>query len=469
MLPTATEALDLFRRGELCPGELLAEALAAVDGRDGELGAYVAVDREGARRAAAAADEAWRTATAGPLCGVPLSIKDIIDVQGLPTGCGNPAARPPATKDATAVRLLRAAGAVILGKVHLHEYALGITGENPRLGTPRNPHDPSRLPGGSSSGSGVSVAAGMAVASVGTDTGGSVRVPAALCGVVGFKPSFGRVSRRGVFPLSWSMDHVGVLARTVEDARLLWSVLDREDPEDDRTLGLPRGEQVTASPGESGRVALLAELHDAASAEVRAVVEHGAARLGELGIASFERVQLPGFGELRATYRTMVIAEAAAVHREALTHDTVSFGPDVGSMLAEGAALPAVDYVLARQRRRAFAAACDRLLERFDALATPTTLVPAPERGAAEIDVDGAPVPVRAALLSCTSPFSMVGLPALSIPVLAPFGRSDTPGIPCGFSSAGLPLGLQLVGRRHRDAALLELGAACAGGLRRLP
>jgi aspartyl-tRNA(Asn)/glutamyl-tRNA(Gln) amidotransferase subunit A len=451
MLPTVTEALKRFRRDELRPGELVERTLAAIDEKDHELGAFVVVDREGARRAAAAADEAWRAGSAGPLCGVPISVKDIIDVEGLPTSCGNPAARPPAAADATAVRLLRAAGAVILGKTHLHEYALGITGENPRLGTPRNPHDPSRLPGGSSSGSGVSVAAGMALASIGTDTGGSVRVPSALCGVVGFKPSFGRVSRRGVFPLSWSMDHVGVLARTVADARLLFSVLDREDPDDDRTLGLPRGGE-TPVPRNSWRVAVLEQLHDAASAEVRTVVEHATARLAELGVASFERVPLTSFDLLQATYRTMVIAEAAAVHREALRSGTVSFGLDVGGMLAEGAALSAADYVLARQQRRAFAAACDRLLGRFDALVTPTTLLPAPERGAAEVDIDGREVPVRTALLACTSPFSMVGLPALSLC--------------CGGSRDGLPVGLQLVGRRHRDASLLELGAEVERGLK---
>jgi len=373
-----------------------------------------------------------------------VSVKDIIDVAGSVTGCGSPEPRPVAQADATAVRLLRQAGAVIVGKVHLHELALGITGENPRLGTPRNPRDPSRVPGGSSSGSAVSVVAGMAALSVGTDTGGSVRVPAALCGAVGFKPSFGRVSRAGVFPLSWSMDHVGVIGRSVADVRLCAAVLDGEDPADPSTLGLPR----PASPHGQipRRVGLLEQLQRAASSEVQAAVEAALDRLRQAGVA-VEAVPLPMADALAETYRTILVSEAATVHREAMAGGSGRFGDDVGRMLAAGAAMPATRYIQAMQRREAFAGQCDRLLARFDCLVSPTTLVTAPRLGQQEVAVGDRALSVREALVSCTSPFSMVGLPALSVPCAA---------------ATGLPVGLQLVGQRHQDAALLGLGELVA-------
>jgi aspartyl-tRNA(Asn)/glutamyl-tRNA(Gln) amidotransferase subunit A len=439
MLPTATEALRLFRQGALRPSELLAQVLAAVDALDGGLGAYVTVDRAGALAAAEAADGAWRAGTPGPLCGLPVSVKDIIDVAGAVTGCGSPEPRSVADVDATVVRRLREAGAVIVGKVHLHELALGITGENPRLGTPRNPRDRSRMPGGSSSGSAVSVVGGMAALSVGTDTGGSVRVPAALCGAVGFKPSFGRISRAGVWPLSWSMDHVGVIGRGVADVRLCTAVLDGEDPADPSTLELPRP---APPPGPPPRRVGLLELLPRASSEVREAVEATLGRLRQAGVV-VEVVPLPMADELAEIYRTILVCEAATVHREALAAGTARFGDDVGQMLAAGAAMPATRYIQAMRRREVFAGQCDRLLARFECLLGPTTLVTAPRLGQRDVAVGDRTLSVREALVSCTSPFSMVGLPALSVPCAA---------------ATGLPVGLQLVGRRHQDAALLELG-----------
>jgi len=450
VLPTATEALRLFRAGEFTPGQLLRQTLQAVDAQVA-LGAFVSVDREAAARQAAAADAAWARAGAGEcpaetLCGLPLTVKDIIDVAGTVTGCGNPRRGAVAQQDATVVRLLREAGAVLLGKVQLHEYALGITGDNPRMGTPRNPHDPTRLPGGSSSGSAVSVAAGMALASIGTDTGGSVRVPAALCGVVGFKPTFGRISRHGVFPLSCSMDHVGLLAREVADVALLFDVLDRQDPLDPVSLGLPRAARSAGRSHDTcrpPRVGLLEQLHSMAAPQVSQAVEWALSRMERAGVVGCEPVSLPMHDEVGEIYRTILLAEAAEVHRGALSRaEDTHFGDDVRRMLEEGAALPASRYAAAQRAQSAFAAACDGLLGHLDGLVSPTTLAVAPAVGAREVEIGCGRVPVRSALVSCTSPFSMIGLPALSLP--------------CG-EAGGMPLGLQLVGRRHDDQALLQL------------
>lgn len=423
---TVEQILERFRAAALRPSELLDRVLERIDELDPVLGAFVTLDREGAARQAAAADERWAGGTAGSLCGVPLSVKDIVDVAGLPTGCGTPGDHPPAQTDAAVVRALRRAGAIVVGKVHLHELALGITGENPRMGTPRNPQDPSRLPGGSSSGSAVSVAAGMVPLSVGTDTGGSVRVPAALCGVVGLKPGFDRLSCEGVHPLARSMDHVGLLARTVEDIQLALAALTGE-PSRDR--GAVR----------AARVALLQPLHLEAERSVRDAVERALRLAREAGVAESTLEELPGLDDAAAAYRTILLAEAAAVHR-----DPRAFGGDVRALLEAGASIGATELALAWERRERLSAACDALLARFDCLATPTTLVPAPPVGARVVEVDGRTLPVRDALVRCTSPFSMVGLPALSLP--------------CGLA-AGLPVGLQLVGRRGGDDPLLALAA----------
>ena len=435
-LPTATGALQAFAAEELRPSDLLERMLARIDAQDPALHAFVRVDVDGARRAAADADAAWRRGDAGPLGGLPVTIKDIFDIAGTVTGCGS--ARPPggpAAADAAAVRRLRDAGAVILGKVQMHEFAFGITGENVRLGTPRNPYNPERLPGGSSSGSAVSVAAGMAVASLGTDTGGSVRVPSALCGLVGWKPSFGRISRRGVFPLAWSMDHVGVLTRCVADAELFDAVLAASDPADPAAQALPP----VPPPRPLRRVALLQDLDAAAHPALRARVDGILGALADRGIQT-ERVPLPYAGESSAAYTTLLMAEAATVHYQEFRRDPNAFSEEMRTMLTAGSTLFATDYIQARRLRPAFAAAAASLLTRVDVLLSPTTLGPAPPIGAAGVEIDGRSVTTRDLLVTCTSPFSMVGLPAVSVPA--------------GLVG-GLPVGVQIVGPLSGDATTL--------------
>ncbi|MPZ22242.1 MAG: hypothetical protein GEU28_01560 [Dehalococcoidia bacterium] len=443
---TIAGALDAFRRRELRPSQLVGETLTRIQSLDGDLNAFSQIFEEQALSAAETADADWEAGRERPLSGIPISVKDLVDIAGFVTGCGNPAAAPPepATASASVVKRLEAAGAIIVGKTNLHEFALGITGENQHTGTPRNPHDRSHMPGGSSSGSGVSVASGMALASIGTDTGGSVRVPAGLCGVVGFKPTFGRISRAGVFPLSWTMDHVGPLAATVDDAALLYRLLKGEDHQDPATIALPDPPSRRVL-----RVGLLSELTEIAGAAVRERLQTALRAL-----PAVESVTLPYTDSIAATYSAILVAEGATVHHRQLRDNPEVFGDDVRTLLSVGATLFAPDYVQAMRVRAAFAAECEALFEQFDCLAAPTTLSPAPEIGARSVDIDGRRVSVRDALVTCTRPFSMIGLPAISLP--------------CGTQD-GLPVGLQIIGPRYGDELVLEAAKAIETALSASP
>ncbi len=422
----AAALLRRFADGSLLPSDLLDRLLARVEARDGELGAFVSLQRRGALQQARAADEAWRRGEAGPLCGLPVSVKDIIDVAGTVTGCGSAhPPGPPAGQDAAVVARLRRAGAVVIGKTQMHEYALGITGHNPRLGTPRNPADPARLPGGSSSGAAVSVAAGMAAAALGTDTGGSTRVPAALCGLVGLKPTFGLVPTDGVFPLARTMDHVGWLTPAVDDAALLLDVV-------------AGGVERRPAPR---RLALLSHHLRAAAPGVRAAVEAAAERLRARGLEVAE-VPVPLHDELLATYRVTQLFEVQGVHGRAFRRHPQRYGEAMADWLRQAAEVTAEQYARAGQRRRAFARAVDALLQEHDALLSPTTLITAPRRDRRHVQIAGRTLTRREALVCCSCPYSMIGLPAASVPA----GRSE-----------GLPVGLQVIGPRRGEHTVLQV------------
>lgn len=430
MIPTATEALRLLRSRELSATELLETIFGRIERLDPTLHAYVALDREGARAAAEAADRAYARGVAPALAGLPISLKDLFALRGEVAGCGVPTPpRPePAVADAPVVQTLREAGAVLLGRTHLHALAFGLDGENPALGTPVNPRAPGHLPGGSSSGSAVSVAAGLALASLGTDTGGSVRLPAAFCGIVGFKPTHGAVDATGVFPVAPSIDHVGFFARSVADCRLLFDVLQRQERELDAEL---RHEP---------RVGLLADLHDRAQADVRAAIE---ACLGASSL-SVARVELPTLRSAKRAYGPLVLAEIAWGHEALLAAQPDNYDAAARAMVERGAAVRAVDYLRADAERRDFAAAVEALLDdqELDVLALPTVGIPAPRLGQTEVDIDGRSRAVAGVLVAGTSLFSMAGLPAISLPA----GEVD-----------GRPVGLQLVAARGDEGRLLAV------------
>jgi Asp-tRNA(Asn)/Glu-tRNA(Gln) amidotransferase A subunit family amidase len=430
-LPTASDALARFRDGSTKPSELLTQILERVDALEDDLGAYVELWRERAVQAAAQADEAYASAEAPPLCGLPLSFKDLFALPGVAPSCG--VELPPllpAERAAPLLRQLDGAGVVNLGRVQLHPLAFGLDGENPQLGTPRNPRAPGCIPGGSSSGSAVSVAAGLALASIGTDTGGSVRVPAACCGIVGFKPTHGALDARAALAVAPSIDHVGVLARAVADCRLVFEALTL------RSAGEP------CEGHGAPRIGLLTDLHSRADERVQRCVEQALAAASELTVSEV------GLGEAlsqgKRAYGTLVLAEIAAQHEPWLETMADNYDAGARAMVEKGAELRAVDYLRADAARGSFRDAVHALLdsEDLDALALPTIGSVIPEIGQQRVDVNGRSRAVAGVLVENTSPFSLIGVPAISLPAGEVEGR---------------PVGLQLVGRRGDDRALLAL------------
>ncbi|GAB2919633.1 amidase [Rhodococcus aerolatus] len=404
-------------------------------------------DDGAARAAARAADEELAAGTwRGPLHGVPVAVKDNIDVAGMPTRCGSAvlADAPPAAADAEAVARLRAAGAVVVAKTHCHEFAYGPTGAVNAAGPAANPHDPSRITGGSSSGSAALVALGVVPVALGTDTGCSVRTPAALCGVVGLKPHTGAVPATGVVPLSTTLDHVGLLASDVHGASVAWDVLARGARTEE---GAPTGGGIQL-PGVSGlRVGLpTGELLAATDPVVVAAVDAAAEALRRGG-AEVVEIDVPDVAELAATYPLIVGAEAYAWHAELLAERPGDYQDATRERLEAQSGLLAVDYLRAMATRVRLRESVLGLLRRtygLDALLLAATPLRATPIGVEEVDGRS----VRAELLRLGIPFSVLGLPALSVPA---------PGVD------GLPVGVQVVGVKLEERGILRIAAAVAG------
>lgn len=415
---TLVEAAQQIHRRALSPVEVVEECLERIERLNPLLNAFLTVLAEEARREARYAAEALRRGEDwGPLHGIPIGVKDLINVEGAPTTAGSDFLRGNiATVDAAVVKRLRAAGAIIIGKTHLHEFALGATNINPHYGPARNPWNTALSPGGSSGGSAAAVASGMCLGALGTDTGGSVRLPAALCGLTGLRPATGQISIEGVIPLSWTLDTVGPLAHTAQDIALLLDALD-----------LGRTTSYTEHPGKSVSGLRLGLPNDDAIwretaldgvAAVRTAVE----RLAELGMKVVE-TNLPLLADAFQAARIISRADSAAYHCERLASEPQRFGADVRRKLEWGMALRAVDYVQASRTGQAWRAGLGELFaERVDVLVTPTTPIAAIEIA------DGEPTPDP---LTFTYPFSLSHLPALSVP--------------CGFTRDGLPVGMQLI------------------------
>jgi aspartyl-tRNA(Asn)/glutamyl-tRNA(Gln) amidotransferase subunit A len=382
---------------------------------------------------------ARRPAQAGPLSGMPVAVKDLIDVVGVPTRCGSAvlADAAPAREDAAVVARLRAAGAVVVAKTHTHEFAYGPTGDVAVEGPCRNPHDPGKITGGSSSGSAAAVAAGLVPLAVGTDTGCSTRTPAALCGVVGLKPARGALPTTGVFPLSETLDHVGLLGADIETVAVAFSALTgrRIDP------SAPIADTVVGRPTD-----VYWRVHDP---EIAAAVDRAAETLSRSG-AAIREVSLPGIDELAATYQVIVGAEAHTTHRHWLAQRPGAYQPITAARLKAAGAHTAADYVTAqRTRHRLTAELTVRMLaEGVDVLLLATTPLRATPIGARQVDApDGLRVEVAPALLSLTLPFNLLGWPAVSVP--AP-------------EMTGLPAGVQVAAVRGGEQAVLASGARIA-------
>ncbi|MFG1622414.1 amidase [Kribbella sp. NPDC049227] len=430
-LATIAGLARALRDRETSASDLADAALRRTHDLNPTLNAFALVDDQGARTAARTADEQLASGIdLGPLHGVPVAIKDLIDIAGLPTTCGSATSSgATAQADAEVVRRLRDAGAVIIGKTTLHEFAYGATGDRSVHGASRNPADPSRMSGGSSGGSAVAVASGMVPLALGTDTAGSVRVPAALCGVVGLKPAYDAVPSTGVHPLAPTLDHVGLFGATAEDVLIGYEALS------DRQLLPGNGERLSVGWIQPG---------DLAVADPR--IEE--LTLALLTRAPFALATVRGFPkdrDLFEVFSTLQGREAFQVHEHHLDDDQDRIDPEVVARLYRGKDISAAQYAEADEARREFRATVDQLLSTYDVLALPTVPTVAPTLGERRITVAGTEVEVRAALLSLTSPWNLAGVPAISVPA----GRLD-----------GLPVALQLVTAPGNEHLLFQAAQA---------
>ncbi|SEG97028.1 aspartyl-tRNA(Asn)/glutamyl-tRNA(Gln) amidotransferase subunit A [Nonomuraea solani] len=450
---TGRTLIDLardLRDGSTTAAELTGLALDAIAALDPGLNAFVTVDAQGALDAARRADEELAGGTdRGPLHGIPVGVKDLIRVAGLPATMGSRhfAGYVPDT-DAACVTRLRRAGAVIAGKTTTHEFAYGATGDRSANGPSRNPWDPSRMSGGSSGGSTAAVAAGMIPLALGTDTGGSVRIPAALCGIAAFKPAYGAIAPDGVFPLSRTFDHVGVLASDAAGCRLAYAALTSPFSATHSSTASPSGAHPSAAPPSDTRpsAARVAWLDPAGLFDGDARVTDAVRAVA----GPMEEVRLPvGAGEeLREIYSVVVSCEAAEVHAERLTKAPELFGQELRERLGAAATLPGWRYVRAMAARERPAAAVRALFDRHDVLALPAVPFTAPPLDQRAMDLNGRQISVLTALFALTSPWNVLGLPALSVPA----GLVD-----------GLPVGLQLVCRPGNEHLLFETAITRAG------
>jgi aspartyl-tRNA(Asn)/glutamyl-tRNA(Gln) amidotransferase subunit A len=440
-------ALQALRRGDFSSLDLTQACLRQIERLDPSINAFITATPELAVQAALQAGALHSLQPSNlkdlALLGVPVALKDIFETQGVRTTAGSrffgdviP------VEDADVVRKIKLAGAVILGKTNTHEFALGVTGVNPHYGAVKNPWDLSRITGGSSSGSAAAVASGMSLAALGTDTGGSIRIPASLCGVVGMKPTFGRVSTRGVIPLSWNLDHVGILSRTVRDSAILLQVLAGFDPHDAASADMLVDDYLAKLDGGVAGMSIALGVGDyieASDPDVRSALGDAAQVYKDLG-AQVEKVDLSWLSELALANTRMTQADAAAFHRERLGSHPDWFGADVHQRLELGAALTSTEYSLARRVQSEGRRRFEMFFTKYNLLLLPSTPIPAPE-------IAGT-VAIEAArqLTRFTSPFNLTGLPVLSVP--------------CGSAGNGLPLGLQIVSKHWGEVQLLQAGHA---------
>ncbi|MDQ4075574.1 MAG: amidase [Chloroflexota bacterium] len=438
----------MLAQREISPVELTRAHLARIEAVDPLLNSFITVTEEVALRQAREAErEIARGEYCGPLHGVPVAVKDLFETLGVRTTAGSlHLAEYLPSEDAVAVQKFHGAGAVLLGKLNMHEWAMSVTNINPFYGDCRNPWDLDRIPGGSSGGSGAALAAELCLGALGSDTAGSIRIPASLCGVVGLKPTYGRISTRGVLPLSWSLDHVGPMARQVRDVALLLQALagyDARDhysvdvPVDDYLVGLEAGVQ-------EWRVALMCDgfspTDKQVDTEVIQAVQEAARVFEQLGADVTEAVP-SGIETLWRTYSRMLLSEALAYHQKRVEKEPEKFSDDTLASLKRAERYTAVDYAGARRAQVQLRRQLEDYFGDFDILLTPATPAPARLRSGQENHKG-----TRPSLVSYTAPFNVSGLPALSLP--------------CGFTADNLPIGLQIVGPAWKEAQVLRAGYA---------
>ena len=446
---TLQEAAAALRARKVSSVELTSEALDRTARLDPKLKTFITVMDESARSRARQADaELSRGIDHGLLHGIPVAVKDVFSTQGVRTTCGSKLfADHVPSHNAAVVEKLESAGAVLIGKTNMHELAYGITSTNPHFGAVRNPWDLERIPGGSSGGSGAAVAADLVFMAMGSDTGGSIRIPASFCGTVGLKPTFGRVSRYGVLPLDFSLDHMGPLTRSVRDAAVTLNALAGFDSRDESSSRhavddyLP-GERVSI---QGIRIGLPENFY---FDQIDRAVEMGLRKMAETAQsmgAQIVSLRVPDIAALNTVGRVILLSEASAL-MERYLHQRQDFGADVLALLDQGRLLPATDYVNAQRLRRVMKEEFQKLWQKVDCLFVPTTPTSAPRIGQATIKFGDKEEDARLASTRLVRGINVLGLPALSMP--------------CGWDSLGLPLGLQIIGAPFQEALILRIGAA---------
>ena len=442
---TACEITDAVRRHEVSASDVLEVTLANIQAHDPVLNAFTAVTTDRARaRAKAVDDELAGGRPPGPLAGVPFAVKNLIDVAGLPTLAGSKINResPAAVRDATLVERLEAAGAILVGALNMGEYAYDFTGENIHDGPSRNPHDPSRMTGGSSGGSGAAVGGQLVPLALGSDTNGSIRVPSSLCGIFGLKPTYGRLSRARSFPFVASLDHLGPFSRTAHDLAVAYDVMQGHDPDDPVSVDRP-AEPVAPliDRGVDGlRIALAGGyFRRGMFAEARTAIERVAAAL------RVEReVEIPEAARARAAAYVITATEGAALHLDRLRTRAGDFDPAVRDRLIAGSMVPATFYNKAQKFRRWYRERVLDLFKEVDAILAPSTPCTAPLIGQQTFVLDDVELPVRANLGIYTQPISFIGLPVVAVPVpLSP-----------------LPIGVQIITAPWREDIALRIAHA---------
>jgi aspartyl-tRNA(Asn)/glutamyl-tRNA(Gln) amidotransferase subunit A len=444
---TLHELSDRIRAKQVSPVEATQATLERIERLNPKLNAYITVMAEQALSDARAAEQEIASGGyRGPLHGVPIGVKDLCATKGVRTTAGSKILTGwVPDEDAPVVQKLREAGAVITGKLHLHEYAFGTTAVNPHYGPCHNPWDTERITGGSSSGSGAAVAAGLCYAAIGSDTGGSIRIPASLCGIAGLKPTYGRVSLRGVVPLAASLDHLGPMARTARDCALVLSAIAGHDAQDPTSADAPVENWAAGLGGglKGLRVGIGNYALDDAAPEVVRAFRDAVGTLERLG-AKTRQVDTSVLGTYFYVGGVILLSEGAAYHKDNIEQRPQDYGDDVRMRIESGLDQKAVDYVRAKQFMRNLRLTCDDvLLADIDLLVMPTTIMTAPR-----IDSVASEDPTLG-LSRLTLPINLTGQPAISVP--------------CAFTDEGLPVGLMLVGRRFAEATVLRAAHAFEG------
>ena len=445
-----SEVSALIESRELSPVELVEAHLARVEETEPKLNAFITLLADEALEQANAAEREIAAGNyRGALHGIPIGLKDLYYTKGVRTTVGSRILRDFVPDyDAAVTENFSEAGAVLIGKLQMHEFALGATSVNPHDGPARNPWNPDRITGGSSGGSGAAVGGGQCMGALGSDTGGSVRIPAALCGIVGLKPTFGRVSRHGVYPLSWSLDTVGPMTRTVRDCAIMLNAISGHDPRDPSSANVPT--QDFAEGIESGveglRIGIPDDFfYDVIDPQVAEAICQASGILSELG-ASVERCSLPALNHALGISSAILVTEAAEVHLDNLRNRPQDIGADVRARLHLGAVSPAVDYLEAQRARAAYNAELADAMRKYDLLLAPAAAVGAPGIDQEFVEISGKRENALSLMSRLTRPFNLTGQPTISVP--------------CGFTDDGMPIGIQIAGRNWDEATVLRAAYA---------